>query len=40
MPADFEYYKVKENYYYDAKIPFNKKFIAKRVSDKIISQFD
>jgi hypothetical protein len=40
MPADFEYYKDKEEYYYDAKIPFYKKFIAKQVSDKIINQFD
>ena len=40
MAADFEYYKYKEDYFYDAKIPFYKKFIAKRVSDKIISQFD
>lgn len=39
-PADFEYYKDKEDYYYDAKIPFYKKFIAKRVSDKIIKHFD
>jgi hypothetical protein len=40
MPADFEYYKDKEDYYYDANIPFYKKFIAKRVSDKIIGHFD
>ena len=40
MAADFEYYKDKGDYYYDVKIPFYKKFIAKRVSDKIISQFD
>ena len=40
MPADFDYYKDKEHYYYDAKIPFYKKFIAKRVSDKIIKHFD
>jgi multimeric flavodoxin WrbA len=40
MPADFEYYKDKGDYYYDTKIPYYKKFIAKRVSDKIISQFD
>ena len=40
MGADFEYYKDKGDYFYDAKIPFYKKFIAKRVSDKIISQFD
>jgi multimeric flavodoxin WrbA len=40
MAADFEYYKDKGDYYYDAKIPFYKKFIAKRISDKIISQFD
>ena len=40
MAADFEYYIDKGDYYYDVKIPFYKKFIAKRVSDKIISQFD
>ena len=40
MPADYEYYKDKGDYFYDAKIPFYKKFIAKRVSDKIISEFD
>lgn len=40
MPADYNYYKDKGDYFYDAKIPFYKKFIAKRVSDKIISQFD
>jgi len=40
MPADYEYYKDKEDYYYDANIPFYKKFIAKRVSDKIINHFD
>jgi len=40
MPADYNYYKDKGDYYYDARIPFYKKFIAKRVSDKIISQFD
>lgn len=40
MPADYEYYKEKGDYYYDARIPAYKKFVAKRVSDKIISQFD
>ena len=40
MTADFEYYKNKEEYYYDAKIPSYKKFIAKKVSNKIVSQFD
>jgi multimeric flavodoxin WrbA len=40
MPADYDYYKDKGDYYYDAKIPFYKKFIAKRVTDKIVSQFD
>lgn len=40
MKADYEYYKDKGDYYYDAKIPFYKKFIAKKVSSKIISQFD
>jgi len=40
MPADYEYYKDKGDYYYDVKIPFYKKIIAKRVTEKIISQFD
>ena len=40
MKADFEYYKDKGDYYYDVKIPFYKKFIAQRVTNKIISQFD
>ena len=40
MSADYEYYKNKEDYFYDAKIPSYKKLIAKRVSDKIISEFD
>jgi multimeric flavodoxin WrbA len=40
MPADYNYYKDKGDYFYDAKIPFYKKFIAKRVSDKIINDFD
>jgi multimeric flavodoxin WrbA len=40
MKADYEYYKDKGDYFYDAKIPFYKKFIAKRVSDKIIRAFD
>ena len=40
MPADYEYYKDKKDYFYDAKIPFYKKFIGKKVSDKIISDFD
>ena len=40
MTADYEYYKEKGDYYYKARIPIYKKFIAKKVSDKIISQFD
>lgn len=40
MIADFTYYKDIGDYYYEAKIPFYKKFIAKKVSDKIVSQFD
>lgn len=39
-PADYEYYKDKKDYYYDARIPSYKKFIARRVSSKVISQFD
>lgn len=40
MTADFEYYRDKGEYYYDTRIPFYKKFIAKKVSEKIVSQFD
>lgn len=40
MVADYEYYKDKTDYYYDTKIPFHKKFITKRVLQKIIDGFD
>jgi len=40
MSADFEYYKDKEDYYYEASIPFFKKFLAKKVANKIIAGFD
>jgi len=40
MKADYEYYKDKGDYYYEAKIPSYKKFIAKKVSAKVIDQFD
>ncbi len=40
MTADYEYYKDKGDYYYDAKISPLKKFIAGKVTKKIISQFD
>jgi multimeric flavodoxin WrbA len=40
MKADHEYYKDKGEYYYETNIPFHKKIIAKKLSDKIISQFD
>lgn len=40
MPADFEYYKDKGDYYYDTKIPFYKKYIAGKVTKKIIDHFD
>jgi hypothetical protein len=40
MSADYEYYKDKEDYYYDTEIPFIKKFIAKRVVNKIVAGFD
>jgi len=39
MKADYEYYKDKGDYYYDAKIPAYKKFIAKKVTKKILSQY-
>ena len=40
MKADYAYYKDKGDYYYDAKISPFKKFIAGKVTKKIISQFD
>ena len=40
MSADYEYYKDKEDYYYEASIPFIKKFLAKKVANKIIAGFD
>lgn len=40
MPADYEYYKDKTEYYYDIKIPYYKKFITKRVVDKIVAGFN
>jgi len=40
MKADYEYYKDKGDYYYDTKISPLKKFIADRVTKKIISEFD
>ena len=40
MKADYAYYKDKGDYYYETKIPFYKKLIGKKLSDKIISQFD
>ncbi len=40
MSADYEYYKDKEDYYYEASIPFVKKFLAKKVANKIIAGFD
>lgn len=40
MSADYEYYKNKEEYYYETSIPFVKKFLAKRVANKIIAGFD
>jgi len=40
MPADYEYYKDKTDYYYDTRIPFYKKFIAGRVVNRIIAGFE
>ena len=40
MKADYEYYKDKGDYYYDTKISPLKKFIAGKVTKKIISEFD
>ena len=38
MPADYEYYKDKQEYYYEAKIPFMKRFIAKKVIAKEVDK--
>lgn len=40
MPADYEYYKDKTDYYYVIKIPFYKKYIAKEVINKVVAGFD
>ncbi len=40
MKADYEYYKDKGDYYYETNIPFYKKIIVKKLTNKIISQFD
>jgi hypothetical protein len=40
MPADYEYYKDKKDYYYDIKIPFYKKLITKRVVNNIVAGFE
>ena len=40
MKADYEYYKDKGDYYYETIIPFYKKIIAKKLTNKIIRQFD
>jgi multimeric flavodoxin WrbA len=40
MKADYEYYKDKSDYYYDTKLPFFKKFITRRIVNKIIDGFN
>ncbi|GEM_PF-4012019 len=40
MKADDEYYKDKKDYYYEVKLPFHKRIIAKRVVKKITDGFD
>jgi hypothetical protein len=40
MPADYDYYKDKTDYFYDTRIPFYKKFITKRVVKKIVAGFE
>ena len=40
MEADYEFYRDKGDYYYEANIPFYKKKLAKKLSNKIISQFN
>jgi hypothetical protein len=38
MPADYEYYKDKKDYYYDVSFPFYKKWIADKVVKKEVSK--
>ena len=38
MPADYEYYKDKKDYYYDVSIPFHMKWIANKVVKKEVSK--
>ncbi len=38
MPADFEYYKSKTDYFYDVKLPFHTKWITKKVVQKELSK--
>lgn len=38
MPADYEYYKDKTDYYYGVKLPFHTKWIADRVVRKEVSR--
>ena len=38
MPADYAFYKDKEEYYYDVEIPFMKRFIAKKVVKKEVEK--
>ena len=38
MPADYEYYKDRKDYYYDVSIPFYKKWIAKKVVKKEVEK--
>jgi hypothetical protein len=40
MKADYDYYKDKGDYYYETEIPFFKRFIARKITKKITSQFD
>jgi len=40
MKADYEYYKDKGDYYFETKIPFYKKIIVNKLTNKIISHFD
>jgi multimeric flavodoxin WrbA len=38
LPADYEYYKDKEDYYYDVNIPYYKKWIANKVVKKEVEK--
>ena len=38
MPADYEYYKDKTDFFYDVKLPFHKKWITEKIVRKEMSK--